>query len=187
MKWSLKFYPYRTISHLAFTLVLHNFLNALVTYPLSLQIFSTSLSVWGHTLLNWKCPKLYPSTKLMIKKMPAIIDRFHYCQTSTGFLRKLCTTEWKFSYKNTNYYLHPNTVFAHSTEHAILDMVESIRTNMDKRLFSCGVFIDLKKAFDTVDHKILLAKLNYYGFRGIDNQWLSSYLTNSTQTTEINS
>ena len=76
---------------------------------------------------------------------------------------------------------------AHSTEHAILDMVESIRTNMDKRLFSCGVFIDLKKAFDTVDHKILLDKLNYYGLRGIDNQWFSSYLTNRTQTTEINS
>ena len=76
---------------------------------------------------------------------------------------------------------------ANSTEHAILDMVESTRINLDKRLFSCRVFIDLKKAFDTVDHKILLAKLNYYGFRGIDNQWLSSYLTNSTQTTEINS
>ena len=76
---------------------------------------------------------------------------------------------------------------ANSTEHAILDMVESIRTNMDKRLFSCGVFIDLKKAFDTVDHKILLDKLNYYGLRGIDNQWFSSYLTNRTQTTEINS
>ena len=51
---------------------------------------------------------------------------------------------------------------------------------MDKRLFSCGVFIDLKKAFDTVDHKILLDKLNYYG-----SQWFSSYLTNRTQTTEI--
>ena len=43
---------------------------------------------------------------------------------------------------------------AHSTEHAILDMVETILANMDKRLFSCGVFIDLKKAFDTVDHRI---------------------------------
>ena len=58
---------------------------------------------------------------------------------------------------------------------------------MDRRLFSCGVLIDLNKDLDTVDHKILLDKLNYYGFRGIVNQWFSSYSTNRTQTIEINS
>ena len=76
---------------------------------------------------------------------------------------------------------------AHSTQHAILDIVETIQTNMDKKHFSCGVFIDLKKAFDNVSHNILLEKLNYYGFRGIVNQWLYSYLSNRTQTTEIGS
>ena len=40
----------------------------------------------------------------------------------------------------------------HSTQHVILDIVNSIQRNMDNKLFSCGVFIDLKKAFDTVDH-----------------------------------
>ena len=52
---------------------------------------------------------------------------------------------------------------------------------MNQGLFSCGVFIDLKKAFDTVHHDILLHKLNHYGFRGIIKDWLSSYLNNRMQ------
>ena len=74
---------------------------------------------------------------------------------------------------------------AHSTQHAILDIVNAIQTNMDNRVFSCGIFIDLKKAFDTVDHKILLHKLDHYGFRGHINIWLSSYLQGRSQTTQF--
>ena len=74
---------------------------------------------------------------------------------------------------------------SHSTQHAILDSINTIQTNMDKRLFSCGIFIDLKKAFDTVNHGILLNKLEHYGFRGIINDWFSSHLNNQTQTTEL--
>ena len=56
---------------------------------------------------------------------------------------------------------------------------------MDNNLFSCGVFIDLQKAFDTVTHEILLSKLNHYGVRGIINNWFSSYLIGRSQTTQI--
>ena len=58
---------------------------------------------------------------------------------------------------------------------------------MDKRLFSFGVFIDLKKAFDTVDHKILLHKLDDYGFCGVINKWFSSYLQGRAKKTQIGS
>ena len=56
---------------------------------------------------------------------------------------------------------------------------------MNQGLYSCGVFIDLKKVFDTVDRNILRDKLNFYGFRGLINQCFSSYLNNRTQTTQI--
>ena len=52
---------------------------------------------------------------------------------------------------------------------------------MDSGQFSCGIFIDLQKAFDTVDHGILLRKLELYGIRGISNNWFRSYLSNRQQ------
>ena len=61
-----------------------------------------------------------------------------------------------------------------STQHAILDILNKIQSKIDAKFFSCGIFIDLKKAFDTVDHSILLHKLNHYGVRGIINSWFSS-------------
>ena len=56
---------------------------------------------------------------------------------------------------------------------------------MNQRLISYRVFLDLKKAFDTVNRDILIDKLNHYGFRGIINDRFSSYLKNRTQTTQV--
>ena len=72
-----------------------------------------------------------------------------------------------------------------STEHAILEITNQIQTNMDRKLYTCRIFIDLQKAFDTVDHSILLKKLEHYGIRGIVNDWFTSYLASRKQITEF--
>ena len=73
----------------------------------------------------------------------------------------------------------------HSTNDALLNITENIRSSLDKGQFACGIFVDLQKAFDTVDHAILLKKLEHYGIRGIGNSWFKSYLTNRSQYVSI--
>jgi len=73
----------------------------------------------------------------------------------------------------------------HSIDHALIDITENIRNALDNKYFACGIFVDLQKAFDTVNHNILLNKLNYYGVRGITNTWMSSYLSNRSQFVSI--
>ena len=74
----------------------------------------------------------------------------------------------------------------YSTSHALINITENISKALDDGNIGCGVFVDLQKAFDTVDHQILLAKLNHYGIRGVSNDWFKSYLSNRSQYVSIN-
>ena len=69
----------------------------------------------------------------------------------------------------------------HSTQQAIITLVEKITSSLDDGDLVIGVFLDLKKAFDTVDHRILLNKLYAYGIRGNILKWYESYLTDRSQ------
>ena len=74
----------------------------------------------------------------------------------------------------------------YSTNHALISTVEKIHDALDKNMYTCGVFIDLEKAFDKVNHQILISKLYHYGIRGIANKWLSSYLSGHYQSVKLN-
>ena len=68
-----------------------------------------------------------------------------------------------------------------STTHALLLLTDKIQRSINNGTYSCGIFLDLCKAFDTVDHRIILNKLEYNGIRGVANDWFASYLSNRRQ------
>ncbi len=74
----------------------------------------------------------------------------------------------------------------HSTDHALVSLTENIKSSLDNNRFGCGIFVDLQKAFDTVNHDILLHKLEHYGIRGIALNWFKSYLSNRKQFVSVN-
>ena len=69
---------------------------------------------------------------------------------------------------------------------ALLQLVEDVSRSIDENKITMGVFVDLAKAFDTVNHSILLNKLYHYGIRGVVHQWFQSYLTNRRQFVFVN-
>ena len=74
---------------------------------------------------------------------------------------------------------------SHSTSHAVNYSISIIEDAIKKQKHILGIFIDLSKAFDTIDHETLLVKLDRYGVRGPVNSLIRSYLSNRTQYTEV--
>ena len=72
------------------------------------------------------------------------------------------------------------------TEHVILDLCSNIIQVIEKQEEPCTIFLYISKAFGTVDHEILLAKLQYYEIRGTTLKWFESYLHNSQQFVKLN-
>ena len=73
----------------------------------------------------------------------------------------------------------------HSTELAALELIDRIHKSMDNGQIPVSIFLDLSKAFDTLNHTILLSKLKHYGIKNKAFQWFNSYLSNRHQYVEF--
>jgi hypothetical protein len=100
----------------------------------------------------------------------------------------------KYIYNSVSGYFEHNNLFVNEQKGfrknmtinmAIFDLVETVLKNMDKRIPVSALYMDMSKAFDYVDHRILLEKLYRYGIRGNIHSLLQSYLSNRRQTTQI--
>ena len=111
------------------------------------------------------------------------VDLYPYSPHLVKYLKK-CVYKRVYSFLEKN-----NLIFkrqfgfrsGYSSNHTIVNLVESIKMYIDNDNYVCSVFIDLEKAFDTVDHQILLQKRYHYGIRGSADNWFQSYLFNRQQ------
>ena len=74
----------------------------------------------------------------------------------------------------------------HSIDNALVSLTESVKNTLDNKRLGCGIFIDLQRAFDTVNHKTLLSKLEHYGICGCALKWFRSYLSDRKQYVSVN-
>jgi hypothetical protein len=74
-----------------------------------------------------------------------------------------------------------------STEDATFKLTEKVLKSVNKKMHAGGIFCDLAKAFDCVNHEMLLTKLHFYGIQGIAAKWFRSYLTDRKQKVEVES
>ena len=110
----------------------------------------------------------------LLSTIAKVMEKIIFTQLSSYF------NEHKLIFDN-QYGFRPK----HSTEYAALELIDRIITQMDKKETPINIFLDLSKAFDTIDHTILLAKLRYYGIHDTALLLLKSYLNNRKQYVEF--
>ena len=119
---------------------------------------------------NYRPISLLPSISKLLEKLVA--------KQMTSFLNKHSILyELQFGFRK-----------GHDTTQPVLHFLNKISEALsrDEPEFTIGIFLDLKKAFDTADHRILIEKLKNYGFRGVSGLWFKNYLTNRQQIVTIN-
>ena len=116
-----------------------------------------------HVFDNYRPISLLPS-------ISKVIEKIVYNQLYDYFVKNNLIYDSQYGFRQ-----------LHSTELAALEITDRLTQNMDRGDISITIYLDLSKAFDTLNHEILINKLNYYGVRGTANNWFQSYLSSRNQ------
>ena len=111
----------------------------------------------------------------LLSNISKIFERIMHEKLSSFFNQNNCLYDLQFGFRH-----------RHSTTHTLVKICDEIQKAVDTGNYACGVFIDLQKAFDTVNHEILIDKLHHYGIRGAPLNWFKSYLSMRNQFVNIN-
>lgn len=111
----------------------------------------------------------------LLSQFSKLLERLYYNRLNNFIEKNNIISDSQYGFRNKR-----------STSQALMDLIEQITDNIDNKKATIGIFIDLKKAFDTVNHDLLLKKLRFYGVRGIAHNWIESYLTNRKQYVSLN-
>ena len=102
-----------------------------------------------------------------------ILEKIVHCRLSCFLEKHNFFSKFRFGFREN-----------HSTELAVSYLVSEIANTMENGFITIGIFLDLSKAFDTINHQILLTKLHHYGIKGNVLNWFASYLLNQQQYSE---
>ena len=120
---------------------------------------------------NLECSNYRPIP--LLSNIDKILDRLHNFLEKKKIKKIIFSLQFSFPHK-------------YSTTHVLIHLTDEIRHEIDKGNYACGIFVGFQKAFDTVDHHLLLKILEYYGVREFSNKWFALYLRNTKQFVSIN-
>ena len=148
------------------------------------HIFNLSLQT-GFIPVRFKTAKVIPIYKSGDKHLFTNYRPISLLSSFSKIIEKIVAQQiYAFLYSKGILYNHQYGFRrGHSTSHVLIQFLNKIHEALNKNVpeYTVGIFLDLKKAFDTVDHDVLLRKLDHYGFRGVSNTWFKNYLTGRFQ------